>query len=249
MSGGASIDLNADVGEGCGFDEELIPLVTSVNIACGGHAGDASTMRGAVALALASGAAIGAHPGFEDPGAFGRREMPIGPGPAAGLVLSQVERLVREAAALGGRVGHVKLHGALYNMASRDPALAVAVAGALRGTGLVLYALAGSALASAGAAAGLSVVGEAFADRTYLADGSLAPRSEPGAVIEGEMEAARQALSVARDRFVIGRTGERVRVDAGSICIHGDRPGSPGFARRIRADLAGAGIAVRRPYV
>ena len=134
-------------------------------------------------------------------------------------------------------------------MVSRDPGLACAVAEALRGSGLVLYALAGSALASAGAAAGLCVVGEAFADRAYLADGSLAPRSEPGSVFEEESRAAQQALSVARDGFVVGRSGERVRVDAGTICIHGDRPGSAGFARRIREDLAHAGIAVRRPYV
>jgi len=251
MSRGATIDLNADVGEGCGFDGELIPLVSSVNIACGAHAGDEATMREALGLALRSGAAIGAHPGFADPENFGRREIAIAPHDAGRLVLSQIDRLRRVAKGLGARVGHVKLHGALYNMASRDPGLASAIVAALaadarQNGALVLFALAGSAVQRAGREAGLSVIGEAFADRSYRSDGSLLPRSEEGAVIEDETVAASQALRIAREGIVRTREGVEVRVDAGTLCFHGDKPGSAAFARRIRREFAHAGIVVGR---
>ena len=247
MSRAPSIDLNADVGEGCGFDAGLVPLVTSVNIACGAHAGDAATMREAVTLALESRAAIGAHPGFEDREHFGRREIAVSPGQAARLVVSQLERLQGVAASLGARVVHVKLHGALYNMASRDRALASAVVEALQGRDLFLFALAGSVLASEGRHAGLKVVAEAFADRAYLSDGSLAPRSLPGSVIEEEGRAAEQAVSIAREGCVRCRDGARVTVDAQTLCIHGDKPGCVAFARRIRRELQSAGIGVNGP--
>ena len=253
MSRAGAIDLNADVGEGCGFDAELVPLVSSVNIACGAHAGDEASMLEALALAVRHGAAIGAHPGFADREHFGRRELRVAPAEAAALVTAQTGRLGELARRLGAGVGHVKLHGALYNMAARDRALAEAIAAALaaeaRKTGrpIALVALAGSVLASAGRMRGLRVVEEAFADRAYRGDGSLVARSEPGAVIADLGVAARQALLIAREGAVVARDGKRVRVDAGTLCVHGDSPGAAALALRIRAELAAAGIAVRRP--
>jgi 5-oxoprolinase (ATP-hydrolysing) subunit A len=253
MIRGRTIDLNADVGEGCPSDAELIPLVTSVNIACGAHAGDRATMHEAVSLALRHGAAIGAHPGFADRENFGRRELSMNPAAAAGLVIGQARMLQEVAAELGARVGHVKLHGALYNMAARDPALADAIAVALAedsrrsGSPWILVALAGSVLVSIGREKGLRVVGEAFADRTYRRDGSLTPRSVPGAVIGDEGAASRQALRIAREGIVVCADGAQVAVDAETICLHGDGPSAVDFARLIRRDLAAAGIATGSP--
>jgi UPF0271 protein len=247
----ASIDLNADVGENCGFDAELVPLVSSVNIACGAHAGNLDTMRQAVALALRHGAAIGAHPGFADREHFGRRELAVSPAEAAALVVEQARLLQMVAAGLGAKVGHVKLHGALYSMAARDRALATAVVEALAeanrrsGSPLALVALAGSELVSLGRARGLRVAGEAFADRSYRGDGTLTPRSEPGAVIADEDAAARQAIRIAREGLVQAAEGAEIPVDADTICLHGDSPSAVGFASRIRRELAAAGIAVR----
>jgi len=251
MSRSGAIDLNADVGEGCGSDAELVPLVSSVNIACGAHAGDEASMLEALHLAVRHGAAIGAHPGFADREHFGRRELRVGPAEAAALVTGQTRHLQALAGRIGAAVGHVKLHGALYNMAARDRALAAAIARALAADprrpdpGWVLVALAGSALAEEGRAQGLRVLGEAFADRAYRGDGTLAPRGSPGSVIADEEVAARQALLIAREGAVVAQAGERVSVDADTICIHGDGPGAAGLARRIRRDLGAAGIAVR----
>ncbi len=169
------IDLNCDLGEGAGHDAELMPLITSANIACGGHAGDGPTMRTAVELALQHGVAIGAHPGLNDREHFGRREAPIAPTEARALVLAQIRALQLIMQPCGGRLVHVKPHGALYNMAGRDAALARAVAEAVREVDprLVLFGLAGSQLLPAGCACGLRVASEVFADRTYQPDGSL----------------------------------------------------------------------------
>jgi UPF0271 protein len=252
MSRTGTIDLNADVGEGCGFDAELVPLVSSVNIACGAHAGDRDTMRRAVELAMGHGVAIGAHPGFADRENFGRRELSINPAAAAGLVIGQARMLQEIAAGMGARLGHIKLHGALYNMAARDRALADAIAEAISGEGRqsgsrwVLVALAGSVLACVAAERGLEVVGEAFADRTYRGDGTLTPRSEAGALIENMSDAVIQAVRIARDGVVASREGSEVRVDAGTLCIHGDSPTSPELARRVRDGLKAAGIAIMR---
>jgi UPF0271 protein len=246
MSRGGPIDLNADVGEGFGSDTELIALVSSVNIACGAHAGDPETMRGTIELALKHGAAIGAHPGFADRENFGRKEMVLPPGEAGRLVVGQVASLEKIAAALGARVGHVKLHGALYNMAARDEKLAREVAGALRESGgdWILVGLAGSRLVSAGRAMGIRVAQEAFADRLYRNDGSLTPRSEKGAVIADEAAAVGQAVRIASEGLVTASDGAAVPVKADTLCIHGDSPGAVTFARRIRAGLAAAGIPV-----
>jgi len=251
MSRAGAIDLNADVGEGCGSDAELVPLVSSVNIACGAHAGDEASMLEALRLAVRHGVAIGAHPGFADREHFGRREQRVEPAEAAELVTGQTRILKALAGRLGAAVGHVKLHGALYSMAARDRALAAAIASALAedaqrsGSPWVLVALAGSVLATAGRARGLRVIEEGFADRAYRRDGTLVPRSEPGAVIGDPGAASRQALLIAREGAVVAQGGERVSVDAGTICIHGDGPGAADLARRIRRDLEAAGIAVR----
>ncbi len=246
MSRRGSIDLNADVGEGVGSDEELIPLVTSVNIACGAHAGDAATMRQALELARRHGAAIGAHPGFADPEHFGRRELPVSAAAAAELMLGQAGRLEEMATGIGLRVSHVKLHGALYNMAARDPLLGSAIVEALVGhPRWTLVTLAGSSLEALGRAAGLSVFAEAFADRTYTRDGTLTPRSEPGALISDEDAAVRQALRIAGEGTVVATDGSVVPVNAETLCLHGDGPRAVAFARRIRMEFARAGIAVR----
>ncbi len=253
MKQAASIDLNADVGEGCGSDAALVPLVSSVNIACGAHAGDRDTMRAAVALALRHGAAIGAHPGFADREHFGRRELPILPAAAAALALGQARMLEEIAGEFGARVGHVKLHGALYNMAARDRGLAEAVAGALAqdkrpsGEPWILVALAGSVLATVAMERGLRVVGEAFADRTYMRDGSLTPRSEAGALIGDADAAASQAVRIATAGTALAADGSEVAVRAETICLHGDGPSAVEFAQRIRRGLAAAGVAVARP--
>lgn len=251
MSARASIDLNADVGEGAGTDGDLVPLVSSVNIACGAHAGDEVTMREAVLLALGHGVAIGAHPGFEDRENFGRREVAIAPSAAAALVVDQVARLQAVARRGGAVVGHIKLHGALYNMAARDALLADAVVRAVAGMAAgprVMYALAGSLMVAAGRDAGLTMVGEAFADRTYRDDGSLTPRSEPGSVIEDAAESAAQALGIATRGSLVGRSGKPVAIDARTICVHGDSPGAVASARAIRAVLLGGGVAIGAFY-
>ncbi len=223
------IDLNCDLGEGAGHDAELMPLITSANIACGAHAGDVAIMRATAALARRHGVAIGAHPGYEDREYFGRREMVLARGDVQALVEGQV-RLLREITA----VAHVKPHGALYNLAARDAEVAREVAAAVCSVdaGLVLVALRGSELVRAGRACGLRVAEEVFADRTYRADGSLTPRSEPGAVITDEVEAVAQALRL-------------VRGGADTICLHGDGVHAVAFAQRLNAELRNARIAIR----
>jgi UPF0271 protein len=246
-----SIDLNADVGEGMATDDALMPLVSSANIACGAHAGDEAAMRAAIGLAIRHGIAIGAHPGFADRENFGRKELSIQPAAAAGLVIGQARLLSDLAASLGAAVGHVKLHGALYNMAARDAALANAIVSALaaeasdRGRRWTLVALAGSVLASIGRDRGLRVVGEAFADRTYRRDGTLSPRSEQGSVIEDAGAAALQAVQIARDGKATAGDGAEVPIDAETICLHGDRPSAVAFALRVRSSLSVAGVVVR----
>jgi 5-oxoprolinase (ATP-hydrolysing) subunit A len=254
MMARTSIDLNADVGEGVGTDAELVPLVSSVNIACGGHAGDAESMRATILLAQLHGAAIGAHPGFADRENFGRKEIPVSDEEAAALVIGQVARLQEVAAGLGARVGHVKLHGALYNMAARDAVLATAVVAAIArhgdGSGgpLVLYALAGSIMVAEGRRMGLRVLGEGFADRAYRGDGSLRPRGEPGALIEDAGETAGQALLISTGEPVPVRGAPAVRIDAETLCLHGDSPAAVSSARAIRERLESAGIRIRTGY-
>lgn len=242
------IDLNCDLGEGAGQDAELMPLITSANIACGAHAGDATTMRDTIMLALQHGVAIGAHPGFADREHFGRRELALGPAAVRALVVEQTRLLQDLAQRCGGTVTHVKPHGALYNLAARDPETARAVAQGVRDCGpeLVLFALAGSASVAAGVAAGLRVAQEVFADRTYQAGGSLTPRSRPDALITDEQEAVAQALRMLCEGRVRATDGAEVAIRADTLCLHGDGAHAVAFAQRIRAAFAAAGVEVRR---
>lgn len=240
-----TIDLNCDLGEGAGHDAELIPLITSANIACGAHAGNLETMIETVELAARKRVSIGAHPGYFDLQHFGRVERPIEPDEAARLVLLQLEQIFEIA---GERLRHVKLHGALYNQVSREPALADAVVAELGRLwpGLILFALAGSALARAASLRGLRVAEEVFADRTYRGDGSLTPRSEPGALITEEEAAVEQVLRLMRDGVVRATDGRDVPLRADTICVHGDGVRAVAFAQRLRAALKEAGVAVKR---
>jgi 5-oxoprolinase (ATP-hydrolysing) subunit A len=246
------IDLNADVGESfgpwtMGDDERLIPLVSSVNIACGAHAGDPATMARTVALAVAHGVAIGAHPGYPDLAGFGRREIDISTADLEASLIAQIGALEAIARSQGAALRHVKPHGALYNRAARDATLATTVAGAIARLDrrLVLVGLAGSALLAAGRAAGLDVRAEGFADRAYEPDGSLRDRHRDGAVLD-PANAAAQAVTIARD----GRTaadGASVAVTAETICIHGDGPAAVATGMAVRAALAEAGIDIAAP--
>jgi len=248
------IDLNGDVGESfgvyeMGHDAALIPILTSVNIACGFHAGDPGVMRATVALARAHGTAVGAHPGFPDLVGFGRREMKATPREVEDLVAYQIGALAAIAAAQGVRLAHVKPHGALYNMAARDVDLAEAIARAIAAVdpSLALFGLPGSQSLEAAQRHKVRAVSEAFADRAYRRDGSLLPRNEPGAVIDDEQIVVTRAVAIARERMVIAADGTRVPLDVQTICVHGDTPGAAVLASRIRKALSDAGVQVRAP--
>ena len=245
------IDLNADLGESfgpwpMGTDEALMSSITSANVACGFHAGDPSVMRRTVALAKANGVAVGAHPGFPDLVGFGRREMSASPDEVADMVLYQVAALAGVAASQGVRLQHVKAHGALYNMAVKNRALAEAIA---RGTAafdhsLILFGLPDSELLRAGETAGLRVAAEVFADRAYEPDGTLASRSKPGSVIHDQHEVVARAVRMVRDGVVTATNGSTITLRADTICLHGDTPGAATLARLVRRGLDDAGIAV-----
>lgn len=243
------VDLNCDLGEGGAHDAELMALITSANIACGGHAGDETTMQAAIELALQHDVAIGAHPGLADRANFGRVERPLSPAEARELVLTQTERLLALVEKAGARLTHVKPHGALYNMAARDEALAQAVAEAVFevDSRLVLVGLADGRLIEAGLGAGLRVLHEVFADRTYQADGRLTPRSRPDAMIHDEATAVAQVLRMVREGRVTATDGSEVMIRADTLCLHGDTANAVGFARSVVAALTAAGVAIRRP--
>jgi UPF0271 protein len=244
-----SLDFNCDLGEGCGQDAAIVPHISSASIACGAHAGDAATMRESVALCLAHGVAIGAHPSFEDREHFGRRELALSVAEIHALVARQIAALASACDAAGTRLHHAKPHGALYNLAARDRGVADAIAAAVREAdpSLILYGLANSELTASGEAAGLRVAHEAFAERAYDADGRLAPRGMPGAVIEGFDDALAQVRDFVRNGVVIARDGTRVPIRADTLCLHGDRADAAGFARGLRAALEAEGIAIRAP--
>ncbi len=246
------IDLNCDMGESYGAwnmgqDALVMPWITSANIACGFHAGDFSTMRQTVLLAKTHNVAIGAHVSLPDLQGFGRRELRVTPDEAYALTLYQIGALAAFTRAASVRVGHVKPHGALYNMAAKDIALAGAIARAVHDLDpeLILVGLAGSALPQAGASLGLRVAHEAFADRRYAAHGSLIPRHEDGAVI-GDIEiAVAQAVKIATKGKVDIATGGMLQLRADTICVHGDRADAAQFAQRLRMALEAAGLDVR----
>ncbi len=229
-----SIDLNADLGEGCADDEALLGIVTSANIASGGHAGNAHTMETTVRAAIAHGVAIGAHPSYPDRAGFGRMQIERTPNEIFDDVLEQTRALGTVADAQGARLHHVKAHGALYNVAARDRAVADAISRAVVAFDpeLAIVGLAGGAQLLSARAHGLRAIAEVFADRGYRPDGSLIPRGQPGALIEDVEAAVAQALTLARSGA--GQT----------ICIHGDGPHALAFARAIRDALQSAGIAV-----
>lgn len=241
------IDLNADLGEGAGSDEALLGLVSSANIACGWHAGDAKTMRQCVRWAIEHGVAIGAHPSFPDRENFGRSTMHLPPDEIVANVLYQVGALAAIAKAEGGKLSHVKAHGQLYNQAVKEPELADALCEAVRrfDPSLRFFGLAGSGMIDAARRAGLTPVEEVFADRGYMPDGSLVPRNQPGALIEDEEQSLAQTLSLVRDRKVKAIDGSIVPVNAQTVCLHGDGAHALAFARRIRERLEQEGIAVR----
>ena len=241
------VDLNADLGEGAPDDAALLALVSSVNIACGWHAGDARLMQATVAAALARGVAIGAHPSFPDREHFGRREMQLQPEEVRADLLYQIGALDALVRAAGGRLHHVKPHGALYNQAARDPALADAIAAAVRAVdpGLAIYGLAGGELLRAAERAGLRAVTEVFADRGYRADGSLVPRSQPGALVDDVDEAVARTLRMVREGVVTAVSGETVPLQAQTLCLHGDGPHALAFARAIHQALSDAGVELR----
>jgi UPF0271 protein len=245
------IDLNADVGESfgaykLGHDALLMLAVTSANVACGFHAGDPGVMRDTVAMAREQGVAVGAHPGFPDLAGFGRREIHATPREIEDLVVYQIGALAAVAAAQGVRLQHVKAHGALYNMAAREAALADAIARATASVdrSLVLFGLAGSRLIEAGQRAGLRTAREAFADRSYRSDGALVPRGQPGAVVETPDEVVSRVVSMVSRQTVTAIDGSQVRVEADTICVHGDTPGAANLAKRMRHALAEAGVEV-----
>jgi UPF0271 protein len=244
------LDLNADVGEGDPrADAALIPLVTSVNVACGLHAGDAQTMRATVALAMRNGVAVGAHPGFNDREGFGRRRQQLTASEIRDLLLSQLGALDGIARTEGTTLHHVKPHGALYNQAETDDALAVAIVAAIRvfDPTLRLVGRAGSAMERAARGASHPFLAEAFADRRYRADGTLLPRSEPGAVLADVEAVAQQVRALVTDGEVRASDGSRVEVSFQTLCVHGDTPGAATLARRIRQELDALGVSVSIP--
>lgn len=248
----ASIDLNSDVGEGFGIyragsDAAVLDHVTSANIACGMHAGDPQIIAATVKLARERGVSIGAHPGFADLQGFGRKPMNLGRDELYNLMVYQIGALQAFAAASGGRLAHVKTHGALYNMAARDPAMAKTICEAVCDIdrGLVFFGLAGSELVRAARTAGLTVAEEVFADRTYQDDGSLTPRGHPLAMIEDLDQSIDQVMRMVCSGVVRSINGVDVPVKPDTLCIHGDQPGAAKFAQAIREALQAEGVTVR----
>jgi 5-oxoprolinase (ATP-hydrolysing) subunit A len=248
---GRSIDLNADLGEGFGRyrltdDDALMDLVSSANIACGFHAGDPVTMARAVRAAQQRGVAIGAHPAYPDLVGFGRREMDASPEEITTFMLYQIGALAGFCRAAGSRLRYVKPHGALYNRAERDPATAAAIVEGVRKAGLdlILLGLTGGKLIQVAAEAGVPTAAEAFIDRAYLADGTLVPRSRPGAVIEDVAEAVDRAVSLARRQTVTAVDGSSLTIHADSLCLHGDTPDAVARLRAVRSRLEAEGVLI-----
>ncbi len=241
------IDLNADVGEGCASDTELLTLVTSANIACGFHAGDAAMMLACVRESLKNGVAVGAHPSFPDRENFGRTAMHLPPETVYAQTLYQVGALAVMVQAEGGTLRHVKPHGMLYNQAAKDTVLAEAIAQAVFAVNpaLILVGLAGSELIRAGERLGLPTRQEVFADRGYLADGQLVPRSQPAALITDESLALAQTLEMVQHGRVRTIDGQWAQVTAQTVCLHGDGDHALAFARRLRKAFAAQGITVQ----
>jgi 5-oxoprolinase (ATP-hydrolysing) subunit A len=244
-----SIDLNADLGEGAGHDEELFELISSANIATGFHAGDSDSMHAAVSAAKKHGVAVGAHPSFFDRENFGRKELKVGNQEVFDAVVYQLGVFQAIASAVDVQPSHVKPHGALYNMAVRDEKLADAIARAIESVDpkLILFAPDNTELARAGEAHGLQVAREIFADRNYLNDGWLVPRTRPDALLHDPKEAAERVLRMLREGKVRTVEGRDVEVCGETICVHGDTPGAVEFARELRSRLEHEGVRIAAP--
>ncbi len=249
-----SVDLNCDMGESygawkMGADAEVMPFISSANIACGLHGGDPATIRKTVRLALDHGVAVGAHPSLPDLQGFGRRPMKITPQEMYDLVVYQAGAVEAFARAAGARLHHVKCHGALYNMAANDEALSDAMARAVRdlGSDVFLYCLSGSKSVGRAKSLNVKTASEVFADRGYSDDGTLAPRDKPGGMIEDREQSVAQALSMIMKGELKSLSGKTIKVVADTICLHGDQPGAVAFAMAIRKAFKEKGIEIRAP--
>ncbi len=242
------IDLNADLGEGCGDDDALMAIVSSVNIACGGHAGNASTMDDAIRKAKDRGLAIGAHPAFPDKTGFGRQVMDIPSDQLERSLREQVETFMELTVRRGARTRHVKPHGALYNLANADRSMADLVCRILpKNEAIRLVGLPGSRLERASATAGIGYISEGFADRAYLETGALADRGRAGAIIEHDSLRAEQAIALASGGQIKSLNGGSLRLEVRTICLHGDTEGAAVSARTIRAELERRGFQIEPP--
>ena len=238
------IDLNCDMGENIGNDEDIMPYITSANIACGFHAGDEMSMRATVRLAKQFGVAVGAHPGWKDMEGFGRRELLLGPEEVETLILYQIGALAAIAKSEGVELRHIKPHGALYNQAAKDKVLANAVAGAVKrfSAELILVGLSGSDLIGAGIEVGLNVANEGFPDRNYNPDGTLVSRKEPHAMIMSPEEVAKHALDLIQNGILFGQ--DPMKVD--TLCLHGDHPHAVQNAKLVREALEKSQIEIEK---
>ncbi|MDD5864305.1 MAG: LamB/YcsF family protein [Firmicutes bacterium] len=247
-----AIDLNSDLGESYGAykmgrDEQIIPLVSSANVACGFHAGDPTIMAKTAALCKDAGVCIGAHPGYPDLQGFGRRNMNVSPADVKNLILYQVGALDAFCKSAGIELRHVKPHGALYNMAAKDAALSRAICEGIQefNPRLILLGLSGSEMLRQAAVIGLPCAAEVFADRAYEDDGTLVARTKPGAMIQDEDEAVRRVIGMIKNHTVTSITGKTIEICPDSVCVHGDSEKALLFVKKIRAALAAEGIAVK----
>ena len=243
------VDLNSDLGEGAGHDNEILDLVSSANIACGFHAGDPASIFATIQAALERGVSLGAHPSFPDRENFGRTEMTMPPAEVYAFVAYQIGGFHALARAAGGRMNHVKAHGALYNMAARDRALADVIANAVFALDpkLILFAPSASQLHYAATELSLQTASEVFADRNYLADGSLVPRSRPDAFVHDPIEAADRIIRMLSEGKVRAVDGTDVSVTASTVCVHGDNPQAVAFVREVRARLELEDVLIAAP--
>jgi UPF0271 protein len=243
------VDLNSDLGEGAGHDNEILDLVSSANIACGFHAGDPASIFASIQAALERGVALGAHPSFPDRENFGRTEMAMPPAEVYAFVAYQIGAFQSLARAAGGRMNHVKAHGALYNMAARDRALADVIANAVftLDPKLILFAPAASQLDYAATELGLQTASEVFADRNYLTDGSLVPRSRPDAFVHDPVEAADRIIRILIEGKVRAVDGTDVSVSGSTVCVHGDNPQAVAFVRKVRERLELEDVLIAAP--
>ncbi|QHI99705.1 5-oxoprolinase subunit PxpA [Xylophilus rhododendri] len=248
------VDLNSDMGESFGAwhmgdDQALLGHVSSANIACGYHAGDPVTMAATAAAAVARGVSIGAHPSLPDLQGFGRRTMQLSEAEAYGITLYQAAAMQGFAKAAGSRMRHVKAHGALYNMAAKDRKLSAGICRAVRDLdpGLVVFALAGSVMVEVARDMGLQVAQEVFADRSYQDDGSLTPRTQPGAMITELQQSIAQVRCMLQQGFVRAVSGKEVAIQADTVCLHGDQPGAALFAQAMREALLADGVTIAAP--